>query len=458
LASSKKRDLTQGPVWKALTVMSAPMSLGIFSVIAVGLADAYFLGQVSGAALAAVGFIYPVITALASLSIGLSAGANAALSQRIGAGADDDTQRLGLHAVGLGLILSLILASVIWMTFPAAFGALGAKGDVAREVGAYMPLWSISFPFLVTMMITNSVFRAHGDGATSAAIMIVAAFFGIALNPVLIFGWGPIPEMATAGAALATLIGRVIAMAVALWVAWRRGLFGVCGHMLAGLFKSCARILKVGVPASVSNAINPAGMALVTAAVATLGDDAVAGFGAAGRVQSVLLVPLMALSAGIGPVVGQNWGARQQGRAQTATLWAFGFCVVYGACVGVALMIYATPISRVLASGESDLAYAAQYLRIVGLTMFGYGILVIANAAMNARNKALWSMSLSLGRIFVIYLPLAWIGVAQFGYTGIVLAAAIANVIGAGSAVFAAQRTDLFPRSGMTFQKRESSS
>jgi putative MATE family efflux protein len=422
------------------------MSFGIFSVIAVGLADAYFLGQVSGAALAAVGFIYPVITALTSLSIGLSAGANAALSQRIGAGADDDdTQRLGLHAIGLGVLLSLLIAAVIWVTFPALFGALGAKGDVAVEVAAYMPLWAISFPFLVTMMITNSVFRAHGDGATSAAIMIVAAFFGIALNPLLIFGWGPIPEMATAGAALATLIGRIVAMALALWIAWRRGLLGVCGHLLTGVFKSCAKILKVGVPASVSNAINPAGMALVTAAVATVGDAAVAGFGAAGRVQSILLVPLMALSSGIGPVVGQNWGAQKTDRAQGATGWAFGFCAVYGLALGVGLMIYATPISALLASGEDDLAYAAQYLRIVGLTMFGYGIIVIANSAMNARDKALWSMSLSLGRIFVIYLPLAWIGVALMGYTGIVIAAAFANIIGAVAAVYATRKTGLFP-------------
>jgi len=435
--------------------MSAPMSFGIFSVIAVGLADAYFLGQVSGAALAAVGFIYPVITALTSLSIGLSAGANAALSQGIGAGADeDDTQRLGLHAIGLGLALSIALAALIWVSFPALFAALGAQGDVAREVGAYMPLWAVSFPFLVVMMITNSVFRAHGDGATSAAIMIVAAFFGIALNPLLIFGWGPIPEMGTAGAALATLIGRVIAMALALWIAWRRGLLGVCGNMLAGLVKSTVRILKVGAPASVSNAINPAGMALVTAAVATVGDAAVAGFGAAGRVQSILLVPLMAISAGIGPVVGQNWGAGARDRAQTATRWAFGFCVVYGVGIGTALLVYATPISALLASGEEDLAYAAQYLAVVGLSLFGYGFIVVANAAMNARNKALWSMSLSLGRIIVIYLPFAWIGVTLLGYTGIVLAAALANVIGAGAAIYAAQKTKLLPRNEALFGGR----
>ncbi len=444
MADKKERDLTKGSVWKALTVMSAPMALGIFSVIAVGLADAYFLGKVSGAALAAVGFIYPVITALTSLSIGLSAGANAALSQKIGAGADDDdTRRLGLHAIGLGSILSILMAVIVWLAFPAIFGALGAKGDVAKEVASYMPLWSLSLPFLVVMMITNSVFRAHGDGATSAAIMIVAAFFGIALNPLFIFGWGPIPEMGTAGAAMSTLIGRVVAVVVALWIAWRRGLLGVCGKLLSGSISSARTILKVGLPASLSNAINPAGMALVTAAVATVGDDAVAGFGAAGRIQSILLVPLMALSAGIGPVVGQNWGAKETGRAQSATMWAFGFSLVYGAIIGLALLMFAVPIAGMLAASERDLEYAASYLRVVGLTMFGYGMVVIANAAMNARDKALWSMSLSIGRIFAVYLPLAWIGVTLFGYMGVVAAAALANLMGAAGAIFSARKSSL---------------
>ncbi|WP_298860220.1 MATE family efflux transporter [uncultured Sulfitobacter sp.] len=445
MANSKTRDLTKGPVWKALTVMSAPMSFGIFSVIAVGLADAYFLGMVSAAALAAVGFIYPVITALTSLSIGVSAGANAALSQRIGKGCDaEETRRLGLHAIGLGIALSIVAGLLIWVSFPSLFSALGASGDVAKEVAAYMPLWAFSFPFLVTMMITNSVFRAHGDGATSAAIMIVAALFGIILNPVFIFGWGPVPEMGTAGAALSTLIGRVVAMVLALWIAWRRGLLGICGQILHSFGKNCRTILNVGAPASLSNAINPAGMALVTAAVATVGDDAVAGFGAAGRVQSILLVPLMALSAGIGPVVGQNWGAEKQERAQSATRWAFGFSCVYGAVVGLVLLLFAMPIAGLLAAGQADQDYAALYLRIVGLSMFGYGLVVIANAAMNARDKALWSMSLSLGRIFAIYLPLAWIGVGVFGYIGVVVAAAVANVVGGGAAVFATRHVDVF--------------
>jgi Na+-driven multidrug efflux pump len=151
----------------------------------------------------------------------------------------------------------------------------------------------------------------------------------------------------------------------------------------------------------------------------------------------------MALSSGIGPVVGQNWGAKKFDRARGATKWAFVFCLVYGALVGLMLLFLATPIAGLLASGQSDQEYASSYLRLVGLSMFGYGMVVVANAAMNARDKAVWSMSLSLGRIFVIYLPGAWLGVMLFGYWGILVAAVLANVLGGLSALFATTRTDL---------------
>lgn len=438
------RDLTQGPVWRALAAMSAPMSFGIFAVLSVGLADAYFLGQIGGAALAAVGFIYPVTTAVTSLSIGLSAGANAALSQGVGAGDDAEaTRRLGLHAIGLGLVLSMMVAAVVWLVYPYLFSALGAGEDVSENIAQYIPVWALSFPFLVVMMITNAVFRAHGDSLTSAWIMVLAAVVNVGLDPLLIFGMWGLPELGVQGAAMATLIGRVIAVALALFIAWQRGLLGWCGGLLDGILASTKRILHVGLPAAFSNAINPAGMALVTAAVATIGETAVAGFGAATRVQSMALVPLMALSSGIGPVVGQNWGAQDKDRARTATGLAFWFCLGYGALVALVLMLAAGPIAGLLAAGEEDAAFAATYLRWVGLSMFGYGMLVVANAAMNARDKAVWSMGISLGRIFVIYLPLAWIGALTFGFAGVVMAAVAANVLGAWAGLVATRGTDL---------------
>lgn len=440
----RKGDLTKGPVWRALAAMSAPMSFGIFAVLSVGLADAYFLGQIGGAALAAVGFIYPVTTAITSLAIGMSAGANAALSQSVGAGNEDEvTRRLGLHAIGIGLALSVLVALAVWAVFPSLFAALGAGEDVQDLIAQYMPVWALSFPFLVTMMIANAVFRAHGDSLTTAAIMIFAAVINIALDPLLIFGLWGLPELGVAGAAWATTIGRVLAVIAALWLAWRRGLLGVCGNMLSGLWGSTQRVLKVGAPAAFSNAINPAGMALVTAAVATVGEAAVAGFGAATRVQSVALVPLLALSSGIGPVVGQNWGADQQDRARTATAQAFWFCLGYGMLLATALTVFADPIAGLFAASDEDRAFAVTYLRFVGWSLFGYGIVVVGNAAMNARDKAVWSMGLSLSRIFVLYLPLAWLGALTFGFGGIVAAAVVANVVGAWGGLIAARATGL---------------
>lgn len=446
-----KRDLTKGPVWRALAAMSAPMSFGIFAVLSVGLADAYFLGQLSGAALAAVGFIYPVTTAITSLSIGLSAGANAALSQGVGRGDDDEaTRRLGLHAIGLGIVLSLGVAGLFLLVYPWVFGALGAGDGVSDNIAAYIPVWAISFPFLVVMMITNAVFRAHGDSLTSAWIMVLAAVVNVGLDPLLIFGMWGLPEMGMTGAAVATLAGRLIAVLLALYIAWRRGLLGWCGSLFSGLWASVRKILNVGLPAAFSNSINPAGMALVTAAVATVGEAAVAGFGAATRIQSMALVPLLALSSGIGPVIGQNWGAEKHARARKTTATAFWFCMGYGALVAAVLAIFAEPLAGIFASGEEDARFAAIYLRFVGLSLFGYGLVVTANAAMNARDKAIWSMSLSLGRIFALYLPLAWLGALTLGYPGIIAAAMLANVLAGWAAVISARGTGLL-KSESTF-------
>lgn len=439
-----QRDLTRGPVWRALALVSAPMSFGILAVLSVGLADAYFLGQLGQAPLAAVGFIYPVTTAITSMAIGLSAGANAAVSQAIGRGEGDAPTRLALHSVGLGVTLAILIALAFLVTAPTLFRWMGAGESALTEAEGYVPFWALSFPFLVLMMVVNAVFRAHGDGATSAAIMVLAAVINIAINPLLIFGWGPIPGMGTEGAALATAIGRSIGALAAVGYAWHCGILTVCSEPFKDVLGSVRTVLTVGGPAALSNGINPAGMALVTAAVATLGEAAVAGFGAATRVQSVALVALFALSSGIGPVVGQNWGAGKRDRAREAVLTSWIFCGLYGLVLSVIALIFADSIAGLFIDEGEARGYAASYLQIVSWSFFGYGVVVTTNAAMNARSKAFHSMALSLTRIFVVYVPLAWLGLWLADYWGILLAAVAANLAGVLGAVIATWHTGLF--------------
>ncbi|MBS1304241.1 MATE family efflux transporter [Loktanella sp. SALINAS62] len=417
------------------------MMIGIMATLSVGLADAYFLAQLGGAPLAAVGFIYPVTATVTSLSIGLSAGANATVSQAIGAKAQDrNPTRIGLHAVGLGLVLALIVSGLIFVTYPTLFALLGAQDDAAAEIALFMPWWCAAFPFLVVQMQVSALFRAHGSSVVPAVLLTVGAIVNIALDPLLIFTAG----LGTEGAALATFIARASFAVLGVGYAVRTGVLVWCPNVTRDLWWSIKELFKVGGPAAFSNAINPAGMAAVTAAVATVGTEAVAGFGAATRVQQLALVPMLALSAGIGPIVGQNWGGGDTSRAAQALQAALAFCVCYGVAIGVALFMFASTLSDWLASAGPAADYAAIYLRIVGWSLFGYGFVVVINAAMNARSRAVWSMVLSLGRIGLFYIPLAWLGVSLMDFKGITLAAAAANVAAATVGVFFAARLGLF--------------
>ncbi|MFW2587967.1 MATE family efflux transporter [Sagittula sp. SSi028] len=439
------RNLNKGPVGRALWRVSAPMSLGILGTLSVGLADAAFLARAGQADLTAVGYIYPVTVALTSLSIGLGAGTSAVVSQALGREGDDDARaaRLALHAMIFATALGMLVAVVFWLTAPIIYGAMGASGEILDKVLAYVPWWCASFPFMVAGMGLNAVFRAGGESHISATVMLSQSLINIAVTPLFIFGWGMIPALDTEGAAIGTFIARALGLGGLLVFSLYSGRLSVSRSCLTGLRDSLTRIAKIGGPAAASNAINPLGLSLVTAAAATLGDAQVAGFGAATRVQSLLFVPMLALSAGIGPVVGQAWGAEKRDRAQDATRLTFLSCVIYGAGLAAVLMLAAPWLAHLMTDGSDAAAYATQYLRWGALGFFGYGILVTANAAMNACDRALWSMGLSASRIAVVYVPLAWLGAQIAGFAGIVSAFVAANLWAVAGALYLTRRAGI---------------
>lgn len=432
---------------RALLKVSGPMVLGILAVLSVGLVDAFFLGRLGGDPLAAVGFIFPVTMAIGSLSIGLSAGANTAISQAIGRGEDDECiTRLGLHAIGLGVVFAVVAALLFWMADAWLLRLIGAEGGPLEEALTYTPWWCLSFPFLVTLMQGGAIFRAHGDGTKAATVMVSSAVVNVAITPMLIFGLGPLPAMGTAGAAAATFVAQALAAGLSLTMLRRAGLLRTCAAPLADLGANARAIASVGGPAALSNAINPAGMAVVTGAVASVSAAHVGGFGAATRVESLAMVPMLALSAGIGPVVGQAWGAGDAARAARATRACLLFCLGYGLAVAIAVTVAAGPIAALFSEDETARTATAAYLRIASWSFFAYGVLVVGNAALNAIGRAGTSMTVSILRVAALYAPLAWLGVTLFGYVGIVGATVAANVAAAWMILVAGRATGLLER------------
>lgn len=439
-------SLNDGPVARQLIRVSGPMSVGIFSVLAIGLADAFFLARAGDSELAAVGFVYPTIVAVSAFSVGLSAGANTALSQARGRETSDArVGHLAFHAALLGLGVGLAVALAFQLLAPALFALLGATGTVRENILAYVPYWIASFPILVVTMIVNAAFRAAGDGLTAAAMMVLTAVLNIALTPVLIFGHGPAPEMGMAGAGLGTLLARAAVGLLVVLLALRRGLLVIGDRPLAGLLASGREIIGVALPAAGSRAINPIGMAAVTAAVAVVGDTAVAGFGAATRIEAIALVPFFAIAAGLGPVVGQAWGAGDAERARSAMRAAAWFSLVYGVALGATLTAFAGPLARAMTAAGGAADFTADYLRVVGWSIGGYGLAVAANAALTGRSRAGWAMGLSGLRVGLLFVPLAWLGVWTLGYDGILAAAAAANVVTLWAALVATYAQHIGP-------------
>lgn len=439
------RDLTTGSIPGHLIGLTGPMAVGVLAVISVGLADAYFVGQVGEIELAAIGFIFPVTTTLTSLGIGLSAGANAMVSQALGRGAEDDARRYAAHGLVISLVLGTAVAVAGWLTIEPLFRLLNASDDVIPAIRDYMTVWYLGFPLLTGMLVINATIRAHGNTVVPSMLMVLNAFFNIGLDPVLIFGWGPLPAFGIRGAAIATLIAFVIAFAASLWPVLRTfRVASVRDFVAPGYGDSARRIGNIGAPASLANAINPAGLAIVTAIVAQFGTATVAGFGAAGRIESFAIVPLLSLSGSIGPVIGQNFGAGNSDRVARTLATGALFCVAYGLIVAVTLTVAAPSIAPWFSDRPPVQQQIVLFLRILPWSFFAYGLVIVINASLNARSKAVPSALLSLSRIALFYIPFTMLGAAWLDQVGLYTGAMAANIVAAIPAFYVARHFDLW--------------
>lgn len=424
--------LTTGPVGKHLANMTVPMIWGILAIIVVNLTDTFFVGQLGTEYLAAMGFVFPVSMIMFSLGIGLSAGATSVISRAIGGSTRDEVRRLTTDALTLSFLASSIFALLGIATIDPVFRLLGAEDDILPLIRSYMMPWYIGIVFLIVPMTGNGAIRACGDAKWPGLIMIGSAAINAVLDPLLIFGLWGFPRMEIAGAAWATLIARAFTLFGALTILFFRERL-LCNPWpgMARYAVSLRRILHVAGPASLNQMLNPLAAAAITAMVATFGTGAVAAFGVAARIEGFALVVLYALSSAIGPLAGQNWGAGLTERAREALALCYRFCVIFG-FGGAAVFFVAIPFITPWFDPDPAISSIADtYLRIVAWSYAFHGAVMMASAFFNGVGKPGPSLSLTVFRMAVLMVPLAWVAGQWFGLEGIFVAMALANT-GAG--------------------------
>lgn len=437
--NENRARLTEGPVGRHLVDMTVPVLFGIAMMMAQSLIDTWFIGRVGVAELAAYGFGYPILMIVTSVAIGLGAGTSSVVARAIGSGDHRRARRLSTDSLILSFMITGVVALIGVATIDPLFRLMGAPESMLPLIRPFMMILYGGVPFIVVGMVGMASMRATGDTRLPSLLMVLAAILNVILDPILIFGIGPIPAFGLNGAALAALIARgAIFFGTLYLMRHRMDMVSFNKPDPVLMRKSWADVLHVGIPAAGTNVIVPLGATIITAMIARYGPEAVAGFGVASRVESMMLVIYYAMSSIIGPFVGQNFSAGRERRILRALMLCTVFCIGSGLAIAGLLALISDGIPGLFSDNPEVTAITSLYLWVVPVSYGTYGMVMVMCAAFNGLGKPMPAVWISTARMLVLYVPLAFIGMQLYGVLGIFLAYTLANIVsGIGAYIWA---------------------
>jgi putative MATE family efflux protein len=418
--------LLTAPVNTALKKMTIPMMFGLMMLMSFNLVDTFFISLLGTQALAAFSFTFPVTFTLISLAIGLGVGVSAVVARTLGQKNKEMARQHATVALVMSLILIYGMGLLELLLLDPIFTSLGASQYQMTLIGLYMTPWLLGCAVIIMPMIGNSVMRASGDTKTPAKVMALGALINALLDPLFIFGFGPIEPMGIAGAAIASLIASSVSCCLVyyrLTVTYR--LLG-WGYSLAQGISSAKKVLVIALPAAASNMMTPISTSIVTAIVASYGSEAVAAFGVGSRIESFAIIVVLALSMSLPPFISQNFGAGQYQRVKQAYFSSIKFVVCWQLAIYLTLMILSEFIAKIFADDPKVIEIIVTYLMIVPITHGLIGITILSNSTLNALHQPMMSVKLNMVRLFVLLVPLVFLGGKINGINGIFIGAACA--------------------------------
>lgn len=412
--------LTQRPVLSTLFWMGVPMLGGTFAMNAFNLTDTWFVAQLGTRPLAAMGFTFPVIMLLVSLTRGLGMGGTAAVSHALGRYDQVAAKRISTHALILGLLVVIVVAAGGLLTIDPVFRMLGAEPEVMPLIRQYMTIWYFGVAFMVLPMMAADIIRATGDTVSPSLIMVAGSLVNIVLDPIMIFGFAGFPALGIRGAALATLISRALGCFLVIRILHQRHqLIAFERPIWSEMWGSWKEILHIGLPSGLSNILMPISGAVITFIVAGHGEAAVAAVGAASRIEMFAFMVPMALGISLVPFVGQNYGAQRLDRVKQGQLYSTIFAFGFGLFIAVVFWLCAGPLAHLFSKDEAVVEVLTYYLKVIPI---GYGMMEIHRYNgffLNGIRKPLQSTALNVIRIVCLIIPLSYLGDAFFGLSGV---------------------------------------
>ena len=426
----KNNPIISGSVGRVLTHLTIPMIGGLFSIIAFNLADTFFIARLGSVQLAAISFVFPMVMFIGSIATGLGVSISSLISHAVGSGNKDEISRLATNGLVLSFLIVPLFVVAGLLTINPLFTMLGATPEVLPFIREYMIIWYPGMLFIVIPMVGNNIIRGLGDTKTPGLIMTFGATINVILDPILIFGLCGFPRLELAGAAIATVASRALTAVLILSILYyKKRIINFSIPVFKETMKLWKRILHIGIPNMISSVLLLISIGILMRLAARFGTSAVAAFGAGLKIEAFALIVIFALSSITMPFTGQNKGAAKINRILKAHKLVCCFSMLWGFLCVLFFVFTAEPIAFLFSDEPELINNIVQFLIIISSSYGFLGICILTISILNGLQKPISAAVFGIGRMFVLYIPFAWLGAEFFGFKGMIAGMTVSCVI-----------------------------
>ncbi|MDA0822325.1 MAG: MATE family efflux transporter [Proteobacteria bacterium] len=436
-------DFTDGPVNRAIVLLAIPMMLEMLMESVFAIVDIFFVSRLGADAIATLGITEAVITLLYAVAIGLSMAVAAVVARRIGERNIDGAAIVAGQALWIGAFLSIGISVAGVVYADDILRAMGLNENVINEHAGYTSVMFGGCGSILFLFLLNGVFRGAGDASIAMRSLWFANGINIVLDPCLIFGLGPFPELGLAGAAVATTTGRSCGVLLQLYYLFsKESRVRLSARHLVPRFAEMLNLLRISVGGIMQFFIATSSWIFLMKIMASYGSVAVAGYTVAIRIVDFVILPAWGLSNAASTLVGQNLGAHQPDRAEQFVWRVSIYNFVFLMSVGMVFILLPRPIVELLTEDPEVIAHAASSLRWLsyGLGVFAIGL--VLNQAFNGAGDTMTPTIINFAAYWIVQLPLAYWLTTEFTHStdGIFIAILVATVVMAGFAYLVFRR------------------
>lgn len=393
------KDLTTKPIPGLIRQIAVPASIGFFFNTMYNVVDTYFAGLISDQALAALSLSFPIFFIILAMGSGVSTGATALMANEFGADNKSEARNYALQAITFAVIMSIALSILGISLSPWLFSILGASNEYLDLSLSYINVIFYGTIFFMLNHVVNSTLSAQGDTKTFRNVLIIGFVLNLIFDPWFMFGGLGLPAMGLAGVAWATVFIQAISLVFISWRVNKTGIFCKdCWHMLIPQKKYIKNIAKQGFPASLNMMSVAIGIFIITYFVSRFGENAVASYGIATRIDQIALMPGIGLNIAALTLIGQNNGAKKFDRCKEIMKKTFYYGALVSSFGAIMVYFFASNLMSFFTNDNIIIHQGVVFLRISILVYFAYAFLFISTAILQGLKKPLYAIWIGLYR------------------------------------------------------------